>query len=86
MNQGKSPRLLFFRLQTENGADVKWGLPFVCCKQKMEIADFPHLLQTETDKCNFVFFRRQTIKRLSTIAVSAICPSMVLRHLFPGLT
>ncbi len=47
----------------------------------MEIADFPHLLQTETDKCNFVFFRRQTIKRLSTIAVSAIRPFMVLRSL-----
>jgi hypothetical protein len=34
----------------ENGTNVKWGLPFVCCKQKMEIAYFPRLLQMETEK------------------------------------
>jgi hypothetical protein len=41
--------LPFQYIYTENVVDEKQQHPFVCCKQKTEMANFCFLLQTETE-------------------------------------
>jgi hypothetical protein len=58
----------------ENGMDAKRQFPFVCCKQKTELANFLLFAANENGKRKFVFIGSANKKRYSMIAVSANVP------------
>jgi hypothetical protein len=61
-------------LQMENGTNAKRQLPYVCCEQKMEIANFRLFAANGNGKRKFVLLGRPTINGNGT-AVSANVPS-----------
>jgi hypothetical protein len=65
----------------EKGIDGKRRLPFVCCKQKTETANFHLFVANGKGKRKFVFLGQQTIKDNQTIAVSANMSIYALRIL-----
>ncbi len=65
----------------KNGANERWQLLFICCKQTTETANFRLFAANGKRKQKFVSFGRQMINGNRRLLFQQTCPSMMYMYI-----